>query len=541
MKLLKKIGIVILSLLLLVLLAGYGLSLWVSKKLPEVIHAEKDFPYNISYENLDIDLISGSFSMHNAYLAPKGIADTIMEKGVFGNIDRIEVQNFSVWQLLKNDRISVNKVIIDSPDITLYHREKKYNAQDDFVKPFKNAISTSSLQIINGRFAMLDSSRQFIIKAARINFELNNIRIDSVSLEKDIPLRYRDYSLACDSLFYNAGKFYAISINNLKATDSTLQINDFRMLPKQNRVAFTRMQAKELDQFNLKAKSISIPKLDWGYLRDTLYVHTPQMVLDGVYANIYRSKEPPDDYSRKKLYSEMLRSLKFDLDIKKLEIRNTAIDYEEQLTFARPAAKVSFSKFNADITNIYSPVGRKKGQKLPPTVMDVKCLFMKSAPLRVTWSFNTPDASDAFTIMAHLQNIESSRINAVTKPLMNATTDGNIREVRFTFNGNTRRGKGEFAIKYDDLKVEVLKKDGKKENKLMTAVGNLLVKNDTKGEMKQTHVEVDRVQHKSVFNFLWRFTEQGLKQSVLPKFVEKIATKKKQKKEEKEKENRRKK
>src|SRR5690606_30846705 len=122
----------------------------------------------------------------------------------------------------------------------------------------------------------------------------------------------------------------------------------------------------------------------------------PEVTLDRVYANIYRSKEPADDYTRKKLYSEMLRSIKFDIDVKQLLLKNTVIEYEEQLTFSRPAAKVSFSKFDAKISNIYSPVGRKEGIKLPPTVIDVKCLFMKSSPLSVTWSFNIPEESDAF-------------------------------------------------------------------------------------------------------------------------------------------------
>lgn len=535
MKLLRKIAIALASLLLLILIAGFGLSWYVSEKLPSIIKGEKDFPYNVSYEDLDINLLSGSFTIKNAYLAPKDSLQQKMQEGAFAKIGRIEVNHFNLWSLLRKNQIKVKEVIIDSPDVTLYFRKQKYNTQDDFVKPFENAINTGSLTIKNGTFKMLDSVQKPFVKATNIYFGLTNIKIDSTTLKKDIPIRYRDYELKLDSLFYDAGKFYTITAGSLNTTDSKLAIEDFRMIPKHSRQQFTRMQPKELDQFNLKAGSISIPNLDWGYVRDTLYVHTPEMTLDKVQANIYRSKEPPDDYSRKKLYSEMLRSIKFDLDVKKLLIKNTLIEYEEQLTFARPAAKVVFSKFNAAISNVYSVVGRKKGDKLPATVLDVKCLFMKSSPLRITWSFNIPEESDAFTIMGHLQNIDTQKTDAITKPLMNATTNGNIKEVKFTFNGNTKNGKGTFAINYDDLKVDILKKDGKKENKIISAVANMVVKNDTDDKLKQTSVQVDRIQHKSVFNFLWRFTEQGLKQSVLPKAVVNIADRKKEKKDDKEK------
>jgi hypothetical protein len=535
MKLLRKIAIVLASLILLIVIAGFGLSWYVSKKLPSIIKGEKDFPYNVSYESLDIDLLSGSFTIENAYLAPKDSLQTAMQQGAFAKVKTIEVNHFNLWTLLRKNRINVSEVIITSPDVTLYHRKEKYNTQDDFVKPFRNSITTGKLTIKNGTFKMLDSLQKPFVKAANIYFGLTNIKIDSASVTKDIPIRYRNYQLKCDSLFYDAGKYYSITANHIATTDSTFSVEKFRMKPKHTRAQFTRMQPKELDQFNLSAEKISIPNLDWGYFRDTLYVHSPEVTLDRVYANIYRSKEPADDYTRKKLYSEMLRSIKFDLDIKQLLIKNTIIEYEEQLTFSRPAAKVSFSKFDAKISDIYSPVGRKKGEKLPPTVLDVKCLFMKSSPLRVSWSFNIPDQSDAFTIIGHLQNIDTQKTDPITKPLMNAQTDGNIREVKFTFNGNTKHGSGSFAINYDDLKVDILKKDGKKENKVVGAIANMLVKNDSDGKLKETHIEVDRIQHKSVFNFLWRFVEQGLKQSVLPKAVVNIADNKKEKKDDKEK------
>lgn len=527
MSILKKIVIGIAGLALLLVVLGYGLSYWVSKKLPSIIQAEKDFPYNVSYEDLDIRLLSGSFTIHNAYLAPKDSTSAAMQKGAFGKVAKIEVQNFSLWALLKDNKIKVKKVIIDTPEVVLYYREKKYNPNDDFVKPFKNTINTGSLEVRNGNFKMLDSLQNFTLKASNISFDLTNIKIDSNSVEENIPVRYRDYKFKCDSLFYRASEFYNLTAANINTTDSTLTIADFKMIPQQTRRQFNSMIPKEKDQFNIQAEKIDIPNVDWGFFNDTLYVHTPEMVLQKVHANIYRGKMPKDDPSRKKLYSELLRSVKFDLKVDKILFKNAIVVYEEQLEYARPPAKVTFSKFYATIANVYSPVRKTK---LPNTTIDVKCMFMKSAPLSVNWSFNTMDTSDAFTIIGHLQNIKSEEVDPVSKPLMNATTTGNIKDVKFTFNGNKENSKGTFAINYDDLKVDIYKKDGEKKNKLVSAVGNLLVKNDTDGNLKKTNVAIDRNKDKSVFNFMWRFVEQGLKQTVLPKAIAKATTKKKDKK-----------
>lgn len=527
MPLLKKIIISIVSLVVLLAIINFGLSYWITKKLPGILQSEKDFPYNISYDKLDLRLLSGSFTIQDAYIAAKDSSVTDIKKAAFGKIATIEVQNFNLWTLLRDNKIKVKKVIITSPDIILKHRKNQYNAQDDFVKPFKNTITTGSLEIINGNFKMLDSLQNFTLKAANINFSLTNIKIDSTTVTENIPVRYRDYSLKCDSLFYRVNKFYNITTGNITTTDSTLAVTNLKYIPQQTRKQFNTLIPVEKDQFAITAEKINVPNLNWGYYNDTLYVHTPEITLDKVNANIHRGKMPKDDLTRKKLYSELLRTIPFDLKVDKMLLKNSTVVYEEQLEYSRPAAKVSFSKFYATLSNIYSPVRKTK---LPNTTIDVQCMFMRSAPLKVNWSFNTMNTSDAFTITGHLQNIKSEEIDPVTKPLMNVTTHGDLDEVKFTFYGNRESGKGTFAINYDDLKVDIYKKDGKKRNDLVSAIGNLLVKDDTKDRLKKTEVEVDRKKDKSVFNFLWRFVEQGLKQTVLPKTVAKIATKKKEKK-----------
>lgn len=516
MKALKKIGIILLSLIVLLVLLNYGAAYYISKKLPAIIKSQKNFPYNLSYKDLDVNLLTGSFSMHNAYLAPKTAMDEAVKDGIFADVTTVKVSGLSLWQLVKHNRIKVSSVTIDTPKVVLYHNKKKYNVEDDVEKPFRNIIQTGSVTIRNGNFKMVDAKLNPTLRAANINLEIYKITVDSATVKENVPVRYRDYTFTCDSLYYNAGPFYNIALNKITSTDTTLTVDNFRLIPKHTRRQFTKMISKELDQFNLQADKISIPKVDWGFASDTLYVHAPEVVLGKVFANIYRSKEPADDPTRKKLYSELLRNIKFDLKVDKLLLKNSIVEYEEQLSFARPAAKVSFSKFYATLSNIYSPVGKAK---LPATTIDVQCLFMKNTPLNVKWSFNTLDTSDSFTIIGHLQNIRSEEVNPVSKPLMNVETTGNLKDVQFTFNGNRERATGTFAIEYDDLKVDIYKKDGKKKNKLVSAIGNLLVKNDSNDRPKKVNVAVERNKDKSVFNFLWKFVMQGLKQTVLPKAV----------------------
>ena len=141
---------------------------------------------------------------------------------------------------------------------------------------------------------------------------------------------------------------------------------------------------------------------------------------------------------------------------------------------------------------------------------------MKESPLNVDWSLNVLDKSDGFNIKGRILNFDAQKIVLFTKPYMNVTTKGILNEVYFNFTGNDVNAKGDFAIKYDNLKVQIYRKnDREKVNKFLTALGNLFVKNDTKGELKSAEVELDRIQEKSFYNFLWRSIAEGLKKILL--------------------------
>ena len=137
---------------------------------------------------------------------------------------------------------------------------------------------------------------------------------------------------------------------------------------------------------------------------------------------------------------------------------------------------------------------------------------MKASPLHVDWSLNVCDKSDGFNIKGRILNFDAEMMTPFLKPYMNVKTKGILKEVYFNFTGNDNNAKGDFAIKYDDLKLTVYrKKNPDKKNGLLTAFGNLLLKNDTKGELVSTEVALKRIPEKSFYNFLWRSIAEGLK------------------------------
>jgi hypothetical protein len=222
---------------------------------------------------------------------------------------------------------------------------------------------------------------------------------------------------------------------------------------------------------------------------------------------------PKDDLSKKFLYNHLLRNIKFSLQIDTLQVLKSKLVYEEEIDFSKGPGVLNFDKFNLQATNLRSGFGLKKTNDVK---IKVKCIFMKTSPLNVDWSFNVLDKSDSFHIQGVISNFDVSAMGQFSQPYMNATFTGTFHKYRFNFYGNDNISKGNASLDYDDLKVKLYKKKHpEKEAKLKSAIANLLVKNDSKDKAKTADVEIERIQKKSFYNFLWRSIAESLKKILI--------------------------
>lgn len=85
---------------------------------------------------------------------------------------------------------------------------------------------------------------------------------------------------------------------------------------------------------------------------------------------------------------------------------------------------------------------------------------------------------------------------------MNVDVDGTLNEVYFNFTGNDVRSKGDFAIKYDDIKVTIYKKKQPQEEKQISFCGwEFICEKRFERKIREAEVEVERIPEKSFYNF----------------------------------------
>lgn len=510
----RKVGIGILVLIALVLLLGIGVNIWIKSELPKMISEKNKSPYAISYKTLDYSLIDGYIKANDITIVPKAaVKEDTLKSGIYATVKTVEIKNFQLLSILFSDRIKARSITITSPEVILYKKSEKTvnpkNLRNAVVAPFEKVVSVSDVYLYNGDVKIVYyKNKKAILSVANINIQLEGIRVDEQTLDKKIPFRFDRYSVKCDSLYYRANPFYHFTTKNILATNTDMRIQSFKMTPEYSRREFVQKIAAEKDLFVIASKDIQVKHLDWGFNSEVLFANAHSVNFDGLSADIYRNKLPADDLTKKYLYNKLLRDLDFNMKIDTLKIRNSLLAYEEEKSFDKGSGKLIFNKFNLTAVNICSGFKQKK---LADLKIHIDCKFMNHSPMKVDWKFNVLDKTDGFNIRGSILNFDSERITAFTKPYINVTTEGTLNEVYFNFTGNDKVSNGEFAIKYDNFKLVVYQKNNReKKNKFLTAIGNLFVKNDSKGQVKGTKVELERIPEKSFFNLLWRSIAEGL-------------------------------
>lgn len=518
MSIYKKIAIGVISLFLLVILANIGLNFWIKKQLPIIIHEKNKTVYNINYEKIEVSLFSRNIYAETLLVSPKNQPKD-SKNGLFSKIESITIKHFNIWDLAFRDIIQAESIIINKPRVILYKKGEKLlnnskSIKSEIFEPFRKIVAVSNIYLNDGTVDVvsLDTEKP-IFSIKKIILKLEGILLTDATLKEKIPLQYRSYALVIDSLFYRPSAFYHINIGKISTEKNFLKINNFSNLPQFNRRDFTKRLEKEKDIYTLKFDSAQVAKMDWGFKNDRFFFKANSLVINHFDANIYRGKMPKDDLSKKYLYNHLLRNIKFPLQIDTLQVLKSKLVYEEEIDFSKGPGVLNFDKFNLQATNLRSGFGLKKTNDVK---IKVKCIFMKTSPLDVDWSFNVLDKNDGFHIQGVISNFDVRAMGQFSKPYMNASFTGVFNKYRFNFYGNDNVSKGNASLDYDDLKVKLYKKKNpEKEAKLKSAIANLLVKNDSKDKAKTADVEIERIQEKSFYNFLWRSIAESLKKILI--------------------------
>lgn len=414
------------------------------------------------------------------------------------------------WEFLKNKlNLDIETVLVKQLNgkIKSAHNPKKKKPTFEgiqFPLKIKNVVvKNSNIEI--------DSKNQPLV-FKDLNANIQQIEMNDQTIKDGIPFKTGNYSLTTRNFNYKT-KFYNLSASLLKLNKNTVQISNFAMKPTVSRAQYIRMIPSEKDLYDLKINQVNANG-KWDLVSEKKFLEVENVTLNNMEANVFRSKIPKDDLTDKPMYSQLLRSIKFPMYVRNLDIKNSVLEYEEDTKKSDGPGKLIFNDLNMNVKNVNS--GKMKGK---PTVVPISitCRFMNASPMNVKWSFDTANRNDAFTISGNIADLPASRINPFIEPYLKIQATGLISDLIFNFKGTQHGINGTLKMVHQNLKIAILKQTGEKD-KILSAVANIFVKTDSGNYPESVTVEeVQRDKTKSFFNLFWKGIEQGLKKTLIGK------------------------
>jgi hypothetical protein len=219
---------------------------------------------------------------------------------------------------------------------------------------------------------------------------------------------------------------------------------------------------------------------------------------------------PPDLQSKVGKYPhQVIAAIKDPFHIRKLNVKNGYVSYRERGAISAQIGQIFFDKLSATLSNVTNIKGNIS--KDPNLVLNATSKFMGVSNFNTKWIMPLNTSNGAFTIDGNLDKFEGKVVNAALEPQgMASIKKGNINGFSFNTKGNDLMAHTTGTLLYDDLKLELLKKESDENDlqkkKALSLLANIFIKdaNPRKGVTRKNEVNLKRDTTRSFFNLVWK-------------------------------------
>ncbi len=235
----------------LVLLANFGLNIWLKTQLPNYI--KKNTDYKVSYKSLDVDLGTGNIFASGITVNNKD-PQNINVIGLQGTIDTLKISRFGIYDALFNKTISSSDLLLSKPNLNIILAkpvDKKTGK-----KP--NPVSFENIRINKGTINIFKHTKQKFVGVDQLDLYVENLQMTEESVENKLPVVFDRYSIRGKDFFFQPDDIYTIKIDKITTANGQMSVENFHLTPLISFEQFKKSYPKKTQMYQF-----SIPKMNF--------------------------------------------------------------------------------------------------------------------------------------------------------------------------------------------------------------------------------------------------------------------------------------
>jgi hypothetical protein len=493
-----------------------------------LLETTRPMGHRIEYKKIRVNLFKGDIIIKDAKIFPD---TSLNEQRVKMEIEcsLIRLTEFSIWKMVKDKSLVIGDLEIDDPNvkITLPRitedavNEVKVRQAPKERKELLNEIFLNRI-IISGGLLEVFRNDTLLASTEDINFEAKSIDLNRNDKQEAIGYSFGDVlvSLRKIDIFGETG-LYDMELGFFEASkkDSSLILEDFKMIPKYNKKEFSKKLKYQSDRFDLDIGRIVIAGvgLERWLAGEPLMISKVQ--IDSLDADIYRDKNVAFNFNRfPPFYNESFLKIPIPVVIDTLLISNSKILYGE-LAEGRPVAgTILLEKLNIQSYDLTNQVAEDTIDHVMH--LNVQALVMGEGALNVELVLPLEGNLHDFECSGSVGAMQLSPLNDMLEPSINMKFNGGkVNRMTFSFTATDRSSIGWMEFLYSDLDVALLKKGEEKEKGFISNVANTMTlsNNPAPGKnLKIVEIGHEHDKNKGIINYVWKTIQSGMIHTILP-------------------------
>lgn len=490
------------------------------------------FSYNNSRKEFSVKDVSFS-GIHRTLFFSEISIDRFADKAGNGirllDANSLQLTGVNTNEIVKNKNLVVDTILCKK--ITLYQAPfgkaeppKKEQEPDSDSSGFMNVYSVNlkHLQFDKVSFVPFAKSN---FTVGNISLKINEVKADRLLDLELQPLKYsKEVEVAVNRLSMESkDKMYNFDFSGivLNSLQKQLNISTFSINPFLSEIKFANKAHFQKDRYDIKMSGISLRGITMEDLLDKRLVAS-ELAVNNVTTKIYHDLTKPVEKKSKvgNYPSQMLKKIDLPINISKATIENAYIEYKEKEEVSDSVGIINFANSKLILTNVTNISTEIKKNNALNISFETKALRAISLKGNFKFLLNTEEGD--FFANSAVSEFDAKLLNKISVPMaLIKVNAGKINSIDFHFTGNNTSAKGDFEMKYENLKVDVLKRDKNNNDKikkrgLLSLVANVIVKNSNPGPrgLRKVNPSFERNIYKSFFNLVWKTIFTGMKETV---------------------------
>ncbi|GEN75470.1 hypothetical protein [Chryseobacterium hagamense] len=343
----RKLVISLGILLIIILLANFGLNIWLKTQLPKYIRNNTD--YKVSYKSLEVDLLSGNILSTGITINNKN-PQNINVMGFQGTMDTLKVSRFGIYNALFNNQISSSDLLLSKPNLNIILARPV----DAKTGKKKNPFLFENIRVNGGTISVFRYTKQKFFSVKDLSLYVENLQMTEEDVEDKLPVVFDRYSIKGTDFFYRPDDVYALQIDRIETKDGQMSVNKFQLTPLVTFEQFKKYYPKKTQLFQFNVEKIQ--------LKDILLAKNKISLANAGFYN-------PDllIYTTNAVPVKARKPLNLELDLKDIRLNNATVQVMKpdgsKLLYTRKAnLNINQLHFDKETREELIPVGYKDFQ-----------------------------------------------------------------------------------------------------------------------------------------------------------------------------------